>query len=550
MLSILKITNLALVDSLTWELGDGLVCVTGETGAGKSIIVGAIKLVLGDRADRSLVRTGTATCTVEAVFDLPDAAAVNRRLEEVGLEPCEDQQLIVKRAIGAKSGSKQFINGSPTTVAVLKSLGHYLVDLHGPHEHQSLIVQERQLNMLDAFAGATRSREAYQKGFQDWRKAVQALDELSQSERANEQEIDLLKYQIQDIAAVDPRSDEATTLEKRYQKASNASRLLTLAQKLLHQLSESDTGVLGQLRLAQRDLRELQDLDPDTNGFTQEFDAAQVELEEIVESLRTYSDRLETDPAELAEIEERIHLLETLKRKYGNTIEEVIAFRERAEEKLARIEGRGELLADLEEGVKRTRTALDEAARKLSQERRGAAPKLARRIAEHLGDLGFKRSKIAIDLLPFEEPHAQGAETVDFIFAPNPGEPSKPLRLIASSGEMARVMLAVKSALAKQDAIPLLVFDEIDANVGGEIASAVGAKMAELSKNHQVVSITHLPQVAALASCHCVVEKEFADERTRSLLTVVDGTARVDELARMLGGDAKSAKAHAVSLLG
>ncbi|NCF86325.1 MAG: DNA repair protein RecN [Verrucomicrobiaceae bacterium] len=550
MLSVLKITNLALVDVLTWELGDGLVCVTGETGAGKSIIVGAIKLVLGDRADRSLVRTGTEACTVEAVFELPNVALVNEQLEAFGFEPCEDNQVVIKRVIGAKSGGKQFINCSPATLTVLKALGHFLVDLHGPHDHQSLISQDRQLNMLDAFAGSEKVRINYVEAYKKWAGLAKELEELSTSERANEQEIDLLRFQIQDIGDADPKPDEVGPLEQRHQVASNAAHLMSITGKLLNQLADSDTSVINQLADSARLIRDLQSTDPQTSEFTREFDSAQGELEEMVGSLRSYVEDLEIDPKEISEIEDRINLLETLKRKYGNTIEEVIAFRERAVAKLSKIEGRGDAIAKLESDLKKVRKAVDSKAVKLTQARRAAAPKLSRRIADHLKDLGFKRSKIEIDLVPFEFPAPQGAETVDFIFAPNPGEPSKPLRIIASSGEMARVMLAVKSALAKQDAIPLLVFDEIDANVGGEIASAVGAKMSELAKNHQVISITHLPQVAALADGHCVVEKEFASNRTRSRLQTIDGNDRIAELARMLGGDAKSAKAHAKSLLG
>jgi len=524
--------------------------VTGETGAGKSIIVGAIKLVLGDRAGRSLVRTGTEACTVEAVFELPNVALVNEQLEAFGFEPCEDNQLVIKRVIGAKSGGKQFINCSPATLTVLKALGHFLVDLHGPHDHQSLISQDRQLNMLDAFAGSEKVRINYVEAYKKWAGLAKELEELSTSERANEQEIDLLRFQIQDIGDADPKPDEVGPLEQRHQVASNAAHLMSITGKLLNQLADSDTSVINQLADSARLIRDLQSTDPQTSEFTREFDSAQVELEEMVGSLRSYVEDLEIDPKEISEIEDRINLLETLKRKYGNTIEEVIAFRERAVAKLSKIEGRGDAIAKLESDLKKVRKAVDSKAVKLTQARRAAAPKLSRRIADHLKDLGFKRSKIEIDLVPFEFPAPQGAETVDFIFAPNPGEPSKPLRIIASSGEMARVMLAVKSALAKQDAIPLLVFDEIDANVGGEIASAVGAKMSELAKNHQVISITHLPQVAALADGHCVVEKEFASDRTRSRLQTIDGNDRIAELARMLGGDAKSAKAHAKSLLG
>ncbi len=264
----------------------------------------------------------------------------------------------------------------------------------------------------------------------------------------------------------------------------------------------------------------------------------------------SYVEGLEFDPAEIAALEERINLLESLKRKYGAHLEEIHAFRDEAAAKLAKIEGRGEELDRLQEEIKTTRKRADTAAMKLSQKRRKAAPKLAREIGAHLTELGFKRAKIEVLLEPLGEPGAGGIEVADISFAPNPGEPSKPLRLIASSGEMSRVMLAVKSALAKQDSIPLLVFDEIDANVGGEIAQAVGAKMASLGESHQVISITHLPQVAALASCHYFVSKEFGNERTRTVMRRVENDERVTEIARMLGGKAESARAHAESLLG
>lgn len=550
MLTLLKIKNLALVEELTWELGGGLVCVTGETGAGKSIIVGALKLVLGERADRGLIRSGEDSCTVEAVFDLQKPAEVNAALEDAGLDPCEDNQLVIRRVIGAGGGNKQFINCSPSTLTVLKSLGQYLVDLHGPHDHQSLLSQERQLDMLDAYAAAEKDAEAYRASFRAWRSALREFETLSQSERANEQEIDLLKYQINEIEEADFKDGDEAELEARYKVSSNSTHLLELSKKVLYELGDADDSVLSRLGDIARSVRDLERTDPALAETTGGFDTAQLELQELDSSLRDYVEGLEFDPAEIASIEERINLLESLKRKYGAHLEEIHEFRDGAATKLARIEGRGEELERLQKAIKSTRKAADAAAIKLSQKRRKSAPKLAKEIGAHLAELGFKRAKIDILLEPLDEPGGSGIEQADFSFAPNPGEPSKPLRLIASSGEMSRVMLAVKSALAKQDSIPLLVFDEIDANVGGEIAQAVGAKMASLGASHQVISITHLPQVAALASCHYFVSKEFGDERTRSVLRRVENDERVAEIARMLGGKAESARAHAVSLLG
>ena len=550
MLTLLKIKNLALVEELTWDLGGGLVCVTGETGAGKSIIVGALKLVLGERADRGLVRSGEGSCTVEAVFDLQKPAEVNAVLEEAGLDPCEDQQLVIRRVIGASSGNKQFINCSPCTLTVLKSLGQYLVDLHGPHDHQSLLSQERQLDMLDAYAGAERDAESYRAAFREWRRTLRDFESLSQSERANEQEIDLLRYQINEIDEADFRDGEEAELAARYKVSSNSTHLLETTKKVLYELGDADDSVLSRLGDIARSVRDLERTDPALAESTGGFDTAQLELQELDSSLREYVEGLEFDPAEIAALEERINLLESLKRKYGAHLEEIHTFRDEAAAKLAKIEGRGEELDRLQEEIKATRKQADSAAIKLSQKRRKAAPKLAREIGAHLTELGFKRAKIEVLLEPLEEPGPGGIEVADISFAPNPGEPSKPLRLIASSGEMSRVMLAVKSALAKQDSIPLLVFDEIDANVGGEIAQAVGAKMASLGESHQVISITHLPQVAALASCHYFVSKEFGNERTRTVMRRVENDERVTEIARMLGGKAESARAHAESLLG
>ncbi len=551
MLTLLKINNLALVEDLTWEVGSGLVGVTGETGAGKSVIVGALKLVLGERADRGLLRTGCDTCSVEAVFELTDAAEVNAVLAGAGLEPCEGGQLVVRRVIGRRCGNRQFVNCSPVTLTVLKELGRFLVDLHGAHDHQSLLSRERQRAMLDAYAGAAGDAGAYDLALQKWRSLQREHDELANAERANEQEIDLLVHQIDEIGSADIQPDEQGELERRYQLANNSSLLLELAGGISAALSGDGGGsIVASLSELARQIRELEKHDPGVSEFTGAFDTALVELEELGHTLRNYSEGLELDPSALAEMETRLDLLESLKRKYGNTLEDVVLFRQQAQDKLARIEGRGEELERLAASAAAARTELESRARKLAAKRRRAAPRLARAIAAHLHELGFERAHFEIALETLDAPAPGGGEAIDFMFSPNPGEVAKPLRLIASSGEISRVMLAAKCALARQDSIPLMVFDEIDANVGGEIAQAVGAKMAALGTSHQVISITHLPQVASLAECHYVVSKEFGDDgRTRSRLSKITGKRRIGEIARMLGGGAKSARQHAENLL-
>lgn len=545
MLSLLKIQNLALVEDLAWELGGGLTGVTGETGAGKSIIVGALKLILGERADRGLIRTGSETCSVEAVFDLRKTDSVDAILTEQGLDPLEGESLIIRRVIGA-STNKQFVNGSPVTTAMLKQLGEHLVDLHGPHDHQSLNSRERQLEMLDAFAGLEDISRQYRGAFNAWRKAQEAHDELAHAERATEQEMDMLRFQIKDIAEANLQENEEAEMENRHRMAANGARLVELSGQIADRLGE---GVLGTLREIARMTHELVKYDSKLSETFAGFESAHIELRELESAMRDYAEEIEIQPEELSRLEQRIHTIQTLKRKYGGSIKDILAFKEQAETKLARIENRGEELEKLRKQAAAARAEVEKLGAQLSAKRKLAAPKLARDISGHLADLGFKSALFEVPLTRREVPAHDGLEEVDFQFAPNPGEPLKPLRLTASSGEMSRVLLAVKSALAKQDAIPLMVFDEIDANVGGNIAGAVGRKMAALAERHQIIAITHMPQLASLARSQFVVTKEVEGKRTRSTLREVTGQDRVGELARMLGGKADSAKAHAESLL-
>ena len=549
-LTSLRIRNLALVEELAWTLAPGFTAVTGETGSGKSIIVGALQLILGERADKTLIRTGADSCTVEAVFLFADARALNAELQEFGVEPCEGGELILKRVFSAAGANRQFINGSPTTLAVLKQLGDGLVDLHGPHDHQSLLSDTKQLGLLDSFADAGTLREKYEEHFQRLNQLVAEHTELSTSEAALEREVDLLRHQVQEIDAAQLRPEEEEELLARYTVGTNSKRLLELGTQVVGRLAEADDAVLVRLNEIGRLLRDLERLDPAAARFGESQVRAVTELEDLARSLQDYAQDMDLDPERLAHMEERVSLFETLKRKYGGSIADVIAFGEQAAERLRKIESRGTELARLAGEIETARKALLDAGKKLGAKRGTAAPKLATSVTAHLRDLGFKKSDFRIALTPLERPGAHGLESIAFLFAPNPGEPPKPLKAIASSGEISRVMLAVKSSLAAQDTIPLLVFDEIDANVGGEIAHAVGAKMKSLAAAHQVLCISHLPQVAAQAGTQFVVTKEFTKDRTVSQLEKVEGKARIEEIARMLGGKSDSALAHARTLLG
>jgi len=547
MLTLLKISNLALVDKLTWQIDAGLVGITGETGAGKSVIVGALKLVLGERADKTLIRTGESSCTVEAVFELSDGTIINSILDEAGIEACEDSSLIIKRVVGSSS-NRQFINNSPATLGVLRELGAHLVDLHGPHDHQSLLSNERQLQMLDAYAVAKLEKANYGKAYRAWKSVQNELEVLQKSEQANEQELDLLRFQVEEISSAEICLEEEAEIEDRYSRVSNASKLEHVSAQIVSLLGES--AVMAQLGEVQRLARELEKYDSSVVDLLGGLDQAVLEIQELERGVLDYAEHLESDPSELQRLEERIHSYESLKRKYGPSLSEVLEHLEQAAKRLDSIENRGERLHELEQIAKQSLVAVNQAAEKLTRKRKKAAPKLAAEIAQHLKDLGFQQAEFALAVVALDAPFASGLETVDFQFGPNPGEPLKPLKQIASSGEISRVMLAVKSALADQDSTPLMVFDEIDANVGGEIARAVGEKMAVLGANHQVISITHFPQVAAVADEHFVVTKVVESGRTVSRLRAVAGEQRIDELVRMLGGgQGEEARAMASSLL-
>lgn len=548
-LTSLRIRNLALVEELAWTLHPGFTAVTGETGSGKSIIVGALKLILGERADKTLVRTGAESCTVEAVFQFDNTKALNRELEEFGVEPCEGGELILKRVFSTAGTNRQFINGSPTTLAVLKQLGDGLVDLHGPHDHQSLLADAKQLSLLDAFAGADPLLEKYEEQFRKLNQLIEEHTELSTSEAALEREVDLLRHQVHEIEAAQLKPDEEEELLAKYNVGSNSRRLMELSTQAVARLSEDEDALLGRLTEIGKLIRDLERFDPAAARFNESHLRAATELEDLVQSLQDYAQEMDLDPERLAQMEERVSLFETLKRKYGGSVKEVIAFGEQAAERLRKIESRGAELERLAGEIEAGKKAVQEAGKKLNAKRAAAAPKLATSVTAQLRDLGFKKSDFRVGLNALEKPGPHGLENIEFLFAPNPGEPPKPLKAIASSGEISRVMLAVKSSLAAQDTIPLLVFDEIDANVGGEIAHAVGAKMKSLAEEHQVLCISHLPQVAAQANTQFVVTKEFTKDRTISQLEKVEGKARVEEIARMLGGKSDSALAHAKTLL-
>ncbi len=565
MLTTLRIKNLALADDLMIEFQPGYNVITGETGAGKSILIGALNLVLGERADRTLIPSGAASCMVEAVLDIGRLKApIKEFLDNNGLEPCEQQQLVLKRTLTVVGVNRQFINGSPTTLNNLAAIGEWLVDIHGPHEHQSLLHPNRQLAILDAFGALDEQREAFAQLVRR-RTALEAEKaSLIVDEKTYAQQLDLLRFQADEIGAARLEPGEEEQIGQDYQRASNASRLLQLSQTVLGLVGESENSILVQSGIIGRTLQELQRLD--SNGTHLHALHAQMvaALGELQSEISRYADKMDLDPARLQQLEERLDLLNSLKRKYGATVAEVIDYGQQARKKLEALEQREAELGRINAELRKNQAGIERAANELSAQRRKLIPQLSKAVGKQLSDLGFRQSRFDVALTDGTADHGttdhettgrasrimlSGFDTVEFLFAPNPGEPPRPLRAIASSGELARVMLALKTVLAVEDEVPVLVFDEVDANVGGETANAVGEKMQQIARNRQVLCITHLPQVAAPALNHFVATKQVKEGRTVSQITLLDKKDRVIELTRMLGGQSEAARKHAEALL-
>jgi DNA repair protein RecN (Recombination protein N) len=557
MLATLRIKNLALVADMTVDFRAGYNVITGETGAGKSILIGALNLVLGERADRTLIRSGAESCSVEAVFDAAQLkGALHPFLENNGIEPCEGSQLVLKRTFTTAGTNRQFINGTPTTLQILAALGESLVDIHGPHEHQSLIHAAKQLAILDAFGGLREARERFAESVQRRESLLADKAALIIDEQAYARQLELLRFQWKEISAANLRPEEEGQVELEHRRASHAAKLIELARAALGLISEDEGSLLSQAGALGRTLQELKTIDSSSETFLNAHGQIIAALQDLQQSLSGYADRVEVDPERLQQLQERLDLIHSLKRKYGKSLAAVIEFGEEAGRKLQGLEQRDVALGRINAELARIQAELQQAGQELSARRRKVVPRLCREVEAELSALGFKRSQFEVALASESrisdfksQIPLSGLDTVEFQFAPNVGEPPRALRAIASSGEMARVMLALKTVLASEDEIPVLVFDEVDANVGGETAHAVGAKMRQIASEHQVLCLTHLAPVAAPADAHYLITKEVQDSRTLSHITLLDAKGRVRELARMLGEDSAAALQLAESLL-
>jgi DNA repair protein RecN (Recombination protein N) len=553
-LSSLHICNFALVRELDLEFGPGLNTITGETGAGKSLLIGAVQLLVGGRAATGSIRRGAKNCEVAGIFGLGagDAALrqqLERHLQEASLPACEEGELLIRRVL-TENGSRAYVNGAAVTAGFLREIGELLIDIHGPHDNQTLLQASRQLALLDSYAGLQHSVQSCRQKHEELlatRREIAAL----RAEGLAPEDVELLAHQLKEIEQADLREDEENELVERYRVASHGKRLLEVAAQCRDDLAESDNAVAERLGGILRLLREIEQIDAARGAvFTAELERIVASVQELCVDLADYADGLELDEEGLQRLGERLDLIQRLKRKYGGSIAELLATGERIRERLARIRGRGAALQKLQEQEQEEQESFLAACAELSAARRAAAGALAQAIEDKLQSLGFDKASFAIHLEP-STPGASGADAVEYAFAPNIGEDMQPLKAIASSGEMARVMLAIKTVLSDADKVPVLIFDEIDANVGGRVAIQVAAELAAVGARHQVFSITHLAQIAAAGQQHYQVSKSVIGERTQVAVNRLDEAGRLAEIVRMLGADGSSvaAQSHAQELL-
>ena len=535
MISVLRIKNLALADNATVELGAGLNVITGETGAGKSMLIGALGLLLGNRADKGMIRTGEEACGAEAVFSLKDTDALNEVLAECGAELCVDGELVIRRIVRAEGAGQNWVNGSPVALQVLKRIGDLLVDIHGPHDHQSLLIPESQLDIVDSYGHLWKEREAYESHYERLRDADRRLQELNGDERELAAELDRLSFQVKEIRDAEIREDEEEELLQEHTLLGNAQRIQELGGEIAGALTDCEPSAFDQLAAARQTMSHLEPIMPGASDWVNELDSIIRQTQELSLSMNRALSDIEHNTERLAWLDERLALYQRLKRKYGPSVAEILEMHRAACERLELLESREEQIARLEKEREEIMKRLRSAAATLTKSRKTAAAGMSKVIEKELKALGLKHGAFSVCFEPVE-PRPSGMDQLEFEFAPNAGEQKQPLRLIASSGEMSRVMLAIKTVLAAHDRIPVLVFDEIDSNVGGETAKAVGSKLAEVATNHQVLCITHFPQVAVFGSHHLAVEKTERDGRTYSTVRTLEPEDRVEEIARMLGG--------------
>jgi len=550
MLTELRIRNFAIIEQVTLPLSPGFNVLSGETGAGKSIIVGALGLLLGERASADLIRSGADKATVEGVFDISELEDISALADERGIE-VEEDTLVLKREIATNGRGRAWINGTTVTASVLAEIGRQLVNLHGQHDAQTLLDSESQRRILDAFGGAERQTELVRSAHKEVSEVRREIATLTSRRAEAERRADYLRHVAKEIEEAKLAPGEDTKLEDEARVLENADELRTLASTLNELLSGEEGSVISQLGVAQRPLSSIERIDPSASRMQELFDTGFYALQELARAVDDYAGSVELDPDRLEEVRRRRDRLFGLLKKYGPTLQDVIAAGTNARAELDLIDTAQFDLANLTAREVEARRRLASDAEKLSELRLSGAKKLAKAVDALLPALGMPAGIFTVTLTARDEPTAEGAEDVEFRVALNIGHEDRPLARVASGGELSRVMLAVKTILARVDQVPTLIFDEVDAGIGGRVGLQVGDTLRRVAKEHQVFAISHLPQIAARAHHHIVVAKGARGGVTTADITVLEGTSRVNEIARMLGGDPESkvSRAHAKELL-
>ena len=552
MLRELRVRNFAVLEAVVVPLAPGLNVLTGETGAGKSMLIDAILLIRGARAQGDVIRADTETATVEAVFDVEPRGPVAALLDEAGLG-LDDGQLVLRRELSRAGRHRAFANDAPVTVGLLERLGDHLVEVHGQHEHQRLLEPARQLELLDRFADAEDLREEVGGLFAKFREARAEMERARAAERDRAQREDLLRFQVGELDAARLRSGEEAELRAELRRAQHAEKLAGGLAEAAALLDDDRDAATGRLARAARLLGDLGRIDPAFAAPVAGLDAAQAHLEEVLAALRALRADVVVEPGRREAIDERLDALTRLKRKYGESAEAMLGFREEAAAELDRLGRHEEILAEQERMLGELRAELGAAATALADRRQGAVERLAPRVERELRALGMERAvfRVALERAPLEAIGARGLDRVEFRLSTNPGEELRPLARVASGGELSRTMLALKAVLARADRVPTMVFDEVDAGIGGRVASVVAQKLAAAAEGRQVLCVTHLAPIAAAAQQHLRVVKSVRGGRTRVAAEPLAGAARVEEIARMLGGETvtDTARGHARALL-
>ncbi|MGD8784330.1 MAG: DNA repair protein RecN [Thioalkalispiraceae bacterium] len=537
MLTHIHIWNFAIVESLDIEFESGLTVLTGETGAGKSILLDALGLALGDRADTSVIRHGNDKAEISVSFSVKQAPQASAWLSQHEME--SEDECIIRRSISRKGGSKAFINGIPSTIQQLKELGEMLVDLHGQHEHQSLLHKDVQRQLLDDYANHRDLQNEVAELYTRWQDLSRDYARLSQANTDRDSRLELLRYQVQELQALDLQPGETDKLEHELKRLSNANQLLNTAQSIVNNLEENEQHAVSSiLTQSSNDLSDLTRIDEKLAPIAELLNTSIIQVQETVSELRHYIDSLELDPERLSEVEQRITDIHNLSRKHRVEPEQLVELLPTLKQEQEDLEQADIKLGDLQKQIELAKSAYLKAAKKLSASRKKTAELLSGKITDTMQGLSLQGGQFKAELIELDEAQwsSRGAENIEFLVSANPGMPLKPLAKVASGGELSRISLAIQVILAQATRIPTLIFDEVDVGIGGSVAEIVGLQLRALGQHRQVICVTHLPQVAALGHHHYQVSKSTNQKTTVTEINPLDNTQRIDEIARMLGG--------------